>query len=133
MRGSDVGSGTLASAVAFPIAVWIGTTFGVFAQVIATVVVVSAGFLSIERLVGAEGDAGWIVVDEAAGTFVATIGLSWWPALVGVLVFRLADIFKKTPGVGWAERRPGSIGVVGDDLVAGLYGLAAGLVTAAIF
>lgn len=133
VRGSDVGSGTLASAVAFPIAVWIGTTFGVLVHLIAIVVVVAAGIWAVERLVGTEGDAGWIVVDEVAGSFVATIGLSWWPALVGIAVFRLADIFKATPGVGWAEGRRGSVGVVGDDLVAGLYGLAAGLATAALF
>jgi phosphatidylglycerophosphatase A len=43
-------------------------------------------------------------------------------------VFRLADIFKRRfPGVAAAEAKlPGAVGVLADDLVAGLYGLAAG-------
>lgn len=122
----------MASVTAFPVAVWIGTSFGVLAHVAATMVVIAAGYWAIGRLVEAEGDAGWIVVDEAAGVFVATIGLSWWPALVALVVFRIADIFKSVPGVGWAEGKPGVIGVLGDDLIAGLYGLAAGAVAAAI-
>jgi phosphatidylglycerophosphatase A len=73
-----------------------------------------------------EGDPGWVVIDEAAGMFVATIGLAGWPALVSFFVFRLTDIFKSTPGVGAAERLPGGWGITADDIVAGFYGLAAG-------
>lgn len=74
-----------------------------------------------------DGDPGWVVVDEAAGTFLATIGLGGGPAVVAWLVFRAADIFKSAfPGVASAERLPGAVGVTADDLVAALYGLAAG-------
>lgn len=92
----------------------------------ATLVVLVAAW-SLGRLVDAEGDAGWIVADEAAGIFIALIGVSAWvPALAGFVVFRVADIFKGAfPGVSRAERMPGVSGVMGDDLVAGLYGLAA--------
>jgi phosphatidylglycerophosphatase A len=75
-----------------------------------------------------EGDPGWVVVDEAAGTLVATIGLGIPGALVAWLVFRVADIFKRAfPGVAEAERLPGSLGITADDLVAGVYGLLAGI------
>ena len=61
------------------------------------------------------------------------IGLTGWPWVVAFVVFRIADIFKWFPGVGQAERLPGSLGVTADDLVAGGYGLAAGwLVTALV-
>ncbi len=73
-----------------------------------------------------EGDPAWVVVDEAAGMFLATIGLLGWSAAVAFVVFRIADIFKQTPGVGVAERLRGGWGITADDLVAGLYGLAAG-------
>ena len=71
-------------------------------------------------------DPGWVVIDEIAGTFIAVIGLTGWPWLIAVVVARLADIFKVLPGVGMAERLPGSLGITMDDVVAGLYGLAAG-------
>jgi phosphatidylglycerophosphatase A len=66
------------------------------------------------------------VIDEVAGTLVAVIGLTGWPWLVAVVVARLADIFKVLPGVKQAESLPGAVGITMDDVVAGLYGLAAG-------
>jgi phosphatidylglycerophosphatase A len=80
------------------------------------------------------GDAGWIVVDEAAGVFVAVLGVTFTPAaLVAFVVFRLADIFKNWfPGVSAAERLPGPTGIMSDDLVAGIYGLVAGQVVLAL-
>lgn len=74
-------------------------------------------------------DPGWVVIDEMAGTFIAVIGLAGWPWLVAVVVARLADIFKVLPGVPQAERLPGAVGVTMDDVIAGLYGLAAGWFT----
>lgn len=126
-RGSDAGSGTLASLLAFPVAIWLGG-FGILAQVVAAAVVTVLAVWSVSDLVETEGDAGWIVIDEAAGTFIATIGLGWGPGLVALVIFRVADIFKAGfPGVARAERIPGATGVVADDVIAALYGLAAGL------
>lgn len=74
----------------------------------------------------AEGDPGWVVVDEAAGMLWATIGIGGWAAVIAFVVFRIADITKRFPGVSEAERLHGALGVTADDVVAGLYGLAAG-------
>lgn len=132
IAGTDAGSGTIGSAFALILSVWL-TTIGVWAQVAAGVVILGLAFWSIAPLVGDEGDAGWIVIDEAAGTFLATIGLALGPALAAFAVFRLADIFKTAfPGVRRAEGAPGAAGIVADDLVAGIYGLAAGLIVAAL-
>ncbi|HSM45646.1 MAG TPA: phosphatidylglycerophosphatase A, partial [Acidimicrobiia bacterium] len=113
---------------AFPIALLVGELLGWQGQVEAAVVVVGLSIWSASPFVGPEGDAGWICIDEAAGAFIAVIGLSLWPgAVVAWLVFRAADIFKKlAPGVSRAEDLPGAVGVTADDVVAGLYGLAAG-------
>lgn len=67
-----------------------------------------------------------VVIDEVAG-YVVTMGLapwSWVNAGIGFLAFRLFDIVKPFPA-NRAEGLPGGLGIVADDLVAGVY--AAGL------
>jgi phosphatidylglycerophosphatase A len=91
------------------------------------VILTLAALWSTRPLAPDVGDASWIVIDEAAGAFVATIGLLGWPALIAFVVFRIADILKsRLTGVVQAESLPGALGITADDLVAGLYGLAAG-------
>lgn len=124
IRGSDMGSGTVGSALALVMALALGA-IGWWAQATAAVIVTILAIWSAGHFAD-QGDPGWIAADEAAGTFLATIGLIGYPAIVAWLVFRAADIFKQTPGVGAAERLPGGWGITADDLVAGLYGLAAG-------
>lgn len=133
-RDGDYGSGTVGAFFAAVIAVLIGEGFGWVGQGVAAAVVVLLGFWSIPAYSESEGDAGWIVVDEAAGAFVALIGLNSWPGVVvGFLVFRMADIFKNLfPGVASAERARGASGILADDLVAGMYGLMAGHIVQAL-
>jgi len=128
VRGSDMGSGTVGALFALPIALLIGQWWGWVAQVIAAVVVVFVSLWAARPFVTDEGDAGWICVDEAAGAFIAVIGLPVWPeAILAWFVFRAADIFKNmAPGVAQADRIPGAAGVTADDVVAGLYGLLVG-------
>lgn len=71
------------------------------------------------------GDAGWVVIDEAAGQWVALAGLgalSWLGLAAAFCLFRLFDIAKPWP-VSWADRRHDAAGIMLDDLLAG--GLAA--------
>jgi phosphatidylglycerophosphatase A len=71
----------------------------------------------------AEPDAGWIVIDEAAGMWVALAGLpafGWAGVAAAFALFRLFDIAKPGP-VGWADRQPGTTGVMLDDLIAGAF------------
>lgn len=67
-------------------------------------------------------DPSWFVMDEAAGYFL-TLGLlkadSLLAILVGFLTFRFYDIAKPWP-VRTFERIPGSIGILADDLAAGV-------------
>lgn len=127
LRGSDAGSGTLGSIMALPFALLVGETTGWAGQLVAAVLLTIVAHWSATALVGDEGDAGWIVIDEAAGTFVSTIGLLGWPAVTAFVVFRIADITKRPfPGVHQADSMPGALGVTLDDLVAGLWALAIG-------
>ena len=65
------------------------------------------------------------VLDEVAGYLVAILGLPiashpWLIVLAGFALFRLFDILKPPP-IRRLEKGPGGIGVVADDLMAGVY------------
>jgi phosphatidylglycerophosphatase A len=76
-----------------------------------------------EPLLGGK-DPGAIVVDEVAGMTLAVLAVPLTPAalVVGFLLFRIFDVLKPPPA-GVSQRLPGGIGVVIDDLIAGLYAL----------
>jgi phosphatidylglycerophosphatase A len=127
VRNSDGGSGTLAGLVALPLSLWLGSWLGWGAQLTVAVVVTAASLWSSSALADETGDAGWIVIDEVAGTFVATIGLGGWPAIIAFVVFRIADINKTWfPGVSRADRHHGGLGITADDTIAAIYGLVIG-------
>tara|TARA_B100000575_G_C23112200_1_gene642580 strand:- start:1421 stop:1888 length:468 start_codon:yes stop_codon:yes gene_type:complete len=75
-------------------------------------------------------DAGEIIIDEVAGQWLVLLcippnidsALLWYGA--GFILFRLFDILKPWP-ISVAEKLPGGIGVMADDVVAGtLAGMA---------
>jgi len=72
-------------------------------------------------------DPGHVVIDEVAGqviTFLALPEASWKWLLAGFLLFRFFDVVKPFPARR-AERLPGGWGIMTDDVLAGLYSLAA--------
>jgi phosphatidylglycerophosphatase A len=74
-----------------------------------------------ERRVGAT-DPRAIVIDEVAGMLIACCGHPrTWPWILGLfLAFRVFDIVKPF-GIDKLQDLPGGVGVVADDLVAGIY------------
>lgn len=67
-------------------------------------------------------DHGGIVWDEFVGLwitlFLAPAGWAWW--IAGFVLFRLFDIVKPWP-IRWFDRRvPGGLGIMLDDVLAGL-------------
>lgn len=71
-------------------------------------------------------DPGGIVIDEFVGLWIALFMLPgpWYWALGGFGLFRLFDIAKPWP-VGWLDRRlKGGLGIMMDDVAAGIYALA---------
>jgi len=71
-------------------------------------------------------DHGGIVWDEIVGFWVTMIAAppAWQWILLGFVLFRVFDIFKPWP-VKTADRRmQGGLGIMFDDLLAGLYALA---------
>ena len=71
------------------------------------------------------GDPGVVVIDEIVGVLIALAAVPLHPAaaLAGFALFRLFDIAKPFP-VGWADRHlHGGLGIMLDDVAAGLYAL----------
>ncbi len=122
IRGSHSGSGTLGAAVGLGLA-WAAGSTGWLAQLGLAVLLAVVSVWSSHPF---SGDPGWVVIDEAAGASLAVVGLGPTGAVVGWVTFRIVDIYKRFPGVKWAEHLPGGWGITGDDLVAGGYGLAMG-------
>ena len=118
--GSVVGVGLWAAlaGLAPPAAVWLGTAalipFAVWA----------AG--RAEVLLGRHDDPR-IAIDEVVGVWLALLALPlrWEAVLAGFALFRLFDVLKPPP-CRRLERLPGGLGVVADDLAAGLYANLAG-------
>lgn len=75
-------------------------------------------------------DPGCVVIDEAAGQWITFLFIPaklmtsvWWVPVAGFLLFRMLDIIKPFP-VRQSERLPAGIGIVMDDVLAGLYACA---------
>ncbi len=72
-------------------------------------------------------DPGHVVIDEVAGQLFALIGITadWRHAAIGLLLFRIFDILKPPP-IRQLERLPAGMGIMLDDVAAGLFALAVG-------
>ena len=70
-------------------------------------------------------DASEVVIDELAGQWIAllVVPLDWRWWLAAFVLFRLFDIVKPGP-VRMAEQLPGGLGVMADDVVAGVLAAA---------
>ena len=85
-----------------------------------------------------------MVIDELAGQWIALLPIaigathaqvSFWALWPGVLTafvaFRLFDILKPGP-VGWADRRDDPLGVMLDDVIAGVFAAIVVMIGAAV-
>lgn len=68
-------------------------------------------------------DDGRVVIDEVAGYWVtmAFVPLSWVSILVGFIVCRILDIIKPPPA-NKSQKLPKGLGIMADDVIAGIYG-----------
>ncbi|MBL6954216.1 MAG: phosphatidylglycerophosphatase A [Alphaproteobacteria bacterium] len=121
--------GTWGSLAALPFA-WIMVYYGgPVALAAATIAVFALGCWAggvYEQASGGK-DPGVVVIDEVAGQWLVLIAapLHPWYYLAAFLLFRLCDITKPWPA-NWAERRfTGGLGIMLDDIMAALYGVAA--------
>ncbi|NPA51312.1 MAG: phosphatidylglycerophosphatase A [Aquificae bacterium] len=118
-----IAPGTLGTLVAIPI-ILIYWNKGVIAQLSITAAVFFVGLWASIVLVEKynEKDPEYIVVDEIAGFMITMIAIE--PTFVhlalGFVLFRLYDILKPPP-IKMFERLPSGLGVMADDIIAGIY------------
>lgn len=95
--------------------------------VIAATCATAVGIPAASRVARACGkkDPSKVVIDEVAGQLIAMIGvpLAWKPLLISLVLFRILDITKPTP-LRRLEHLPAGVGIMMDDVGAGLYALA---------
>lgn len=116
--------GTFASAIT--VAILVVVPFSRTGLVVFFVAVTIGGIWAAhhaERVLGGK-DPGAIVIDEVAGMTLSVLAVPLTPAVLAVafVLFRIFDVVKPFPA-GRSQRIRGGVGVMIDDLLAGLYAL----------
>ncbi len=124
-----VAPGTWGSLAALPCAAILAIIGGPWLLSIAILVAFVVGVWASGRYATATGrtDPGSVVIDEFAGQWLAIlpVALDWRYYIVAFVLFRFTDITKPWP-CRPAERAAGGLGIMLDDIVAGVY---AGILT----
>ena len=144
------GPGTWATVAAIPLA-WALHVVGGFSLLAAvTAVLFGIGYWASTVYAPAGSDPAEVVIDEVVGMMVTLWPLSFgigvvaardpeveptifpWPGwVVGFLLFRFLDVLKPWP-VSWADRQPGAMGIMLDDVVAGVISAAIVMIAAGV-
>ena len=128
--------GTWGSAAAIPVAWLVHGALGFPGFLVVTALIFGLGWWATGRYTRGTGihDPSEVVIDEVAGMFVTLLPVSgglwfigaapWlfpWPGWVmGFVLFRLFDIWKPGP-IGRADARGDALGVMLDDIIAGVF------------
>jgi phosphatidylglycerophosphatase A len=119
--------GTYGSAAALPFAYWLQQWGGSGVLLLATILVTAIGiWASGETEKALDGkDPGEVVIDEVAGMWLTVLFLpaDWALYAIAFVVFRVFDVFKPWPVDHFDRIGNGGVGIMQDDLAAGLYGM----------
>jgi phosphatidylglycerophosphatase A len=124
---SPVAPGTTGTLAAIPFA-WLMAQLSLPWYLVITLVSLVLGFWICGRsseMLGVHDHRG-IVWDEFVGYFITMIAIpvEWYWFLLGFFLFRFFDIIKPWPAHFFDSRIHNGVGIVMDDVVAGLYALA---------
>jgi phosphatidylglycerophosphatase A len=135
-----IAPGTWGSLAAFPFAYIISVNSGPYVLIIGTVALFFIGVSASNNVEKStrKKDPGFIVVDEVVGQWIALLplaflnhyfgpDLSYWflapMVAVAFLAFRIFDIWKPWP-INYVDKNvPGGLGIMLDDVIAGIYAL----------
>ncbi len=127
--------GTWGSLAALPVAYALFSLGGLPVFGLAIILACGLGWwaTAVETRGKADHDPSEIVIDEVAGMWIALLPvmigashsgaglMALWPGWVTTFVaFRFFDITKLGP-IGWADRQHGPLGVMLDDVIAGVF------------
>ncbi|MDJ0822708.1 MAG: phosphatidylglycerophosphatase A [Paracoccaceae bacterium] len=141
------GPGTWGSLAALPLAYGIHLIGGFWFLLNLTCFAFITGYIATQKVTaGAEDhDPSWIVIDELVGQWIALFPVSYgagmmgievwrlWPGWIAAFVlFRLFDIWKPWL-VGRADRLGGPMGVMLDDVIAGVFAAIGVIILAAAY
>ena len=119
--------GTWGSLAALPFAWAISFYTGPIGLIVASLLAYGVGIWASGKYSSAMGreDPGAVVIDEVAGQWLALalVPLDPFMFFVSFLIFRFFDIVKIFPA-NWLDNNvKGGLGIMSDDMVAGLYSL----------
>jgi phosphatidylglycerophosphatase A len=114
-------AGSAAAMILFLPVRWAGSSVLEVAVAVLVSVIGIWAATEAEKALGVE-DPGPVVIDEVAGMLVSLLFLptSWGVIAAAFLCFRIFDIIKPWP-CGRLERLHGGLGIMADDLAAGIY------------
>ncbi|TNF18210.1 MAG: phosphatidylglycerophosphatase A [Rhodobacteraceae bacterium] len=127
--------GTWGTLAALPLGWLVAELTGFYGFVLATAIAFGLGLWATgeETRGKADHDPGEIVIDELVGVWIALMPVVYGASVMGAallalypgwiaafVLFRLFDIWKPGP-VGWADRQGGPMGVMLDDVIAGVF------------
>lgn len=121
--------GTWGSLGALPVGLALFHYLGFWHFMNAIILVTLIGYWASDRFDKAAGthDSKMIVIDEVAGQWIALIPVLHFTGLNPLLIFcafilfRLFDVLKPWPVSYFDQKIIGALGVMGDDIIAGLY------------
>ena len=120
---SPIAPGTAGSAVGL-VFVWGMSYLNLPGQIAAVIVVSVLSIIAADIVARSTGlkDPGLVVADEIAGMMVTMIAIPFTlkTAVIGFILFRVMDVVKPPPARQF-ERFKGGVGIVADDLMAGVY------------
>lgn len=118
--------GTLGSLMALPFGAIIADQLGMIGLMVATALLTVVGVWAANGYIEKSGekDPSPVVIDEVAGMWLALMPIAmmqtWQGVLAAFILFRLFDIIKPWP-ISWADKSvPGGLGVMLDDILAGV-------------
>lgn len=118
-------SGTWGSLAALPFGIGIFWLGGPWLLGAATILAFVAGLWASDRYASAiqQSDPSDVVIDEVVGQWIAILPFALDPVAYGLafFTFRFFDIVKPWPANWCDQRLKGALGIMADDVFAGLY------------
>jgi phosphatidylglycerophosphatase A len=121
---SPVAPGTFGSLAALPICLLMSSmAVGSASIVVVGLIGFSTWVVHAAEKLEARKDPSQVVLDEICGMAIALFALPFTPFFImgGFALFRVFDILKPFP-IRWVDRRvPGGLGIMMDDIIAGIF------------